>query len=222
MPAGDSRKNKTGQAADGRALLLKPSTAEKILALLARFDLEPDPVQFDRFTRGGKVFFRYKVPPGTPAGAGGGGGSAGCIPWTPVFTNDAGQDYVRFELGLLNQTAAGNWNTPLAIGPTDTKWPVLDVTASNGIITGYDIALDSAPPTADTVQEDTPPDSFKIVLGVIDSLSACMAVSQNLEASAIELFRKSKSPVTVGEEPFTRVWRWKVNQNSVGEYAYVT
>ena len=77
-------------------------------------------------------------------------------------------------------------------------------------------------PKSLSAREDTPPDSFKIVLGVIDSLSACMAVSQNLEASAIELFRKSKSPVTVGEEPFTRVWRWKVNQNSVGEYAYVT
>jgi hypothetical protein len=145
-----------------------------------------------------------------------------CIPWRPTFTVSGGDNYVTFSLGLLNQIAAGNWNTPLAIGPTDTKWPVLEVTASNGIITGYDIALDSAPPTADTVQEDTPPDSFKIVLGVIDSLSACMALSENIEASAIELFRKSKSPVTVGEEPFTRVWRWKVNQNSVGEYAYVT
>jgi hypothetical protein len=221
MPAGDSKKNQQGKAAGGRALLLRPSTAEKILALLERVDLEPDPQQFDRFTRGGKVFFRYKAPPDAVPGSGGGGGS-GCIPWDPVFTNVAGQDYVRFELGLLNQTAAGNWNTPLAIGPTDTKWPVLDVTASNGIITGFDIALDSSPPTSDTVQEDTPPDSFKIVLGVIDSLSACMAVTQNLEASAIELFRKSKSPVTVGEEPFTRVWRWKVNQNTVGEYAYVT
>lgn len=147
---------------------------------------------------------------------------AKCIPWSASFTKSEGQDYVRFELGLLNQTAASNWNTPLAIGPTDTKWPVLDVTASNGIITGFEIALDASPPTSDTVQEDTPPDSFKIVLGVIDSLSACMAVSQNLEASAIELFRKSKSPIAVGEEPFTRIWRWKVNQNTVGEYAYVT
>jgi hypothetical protein len=222
MPAGDSRKNKTGQAADGRALLLKPSTAEKLLALLERFDLEPDPVQFDRFTRGGKVFFRYKVPPGAVPGGGGGASAGGCIPWKPVFTNVDGQDFVRFELGLLNQLAAGNWNTPLEIGATETVWPVLDVTASNGIITGFDLALDTATPTADTVQEDTPPDSFKIVLGVIDSLSPCMAVTQNLEASAIELFRKSKTPVSVGEEPFTRVWRWKVNQNSVGEYAFVT
>ncbi len=222
MPAGDSTKNQKGRAADGRALLLSPTTAEKILALLERFDLEPDPQQFDRFTRAGKVFFRYKAPPAGESGRGGGGGSAGCIPWTPVFTNVAGQDYVRFELGLLNQVAAGNWNTPLAIGAADVKWPVLDVTASNGQITGFDIALDASPPAEDTVQDNTPPDSFKIVLGVIDSLVACMAVDENLEATATEVFRKSRTAPGTGEEPFTRVWRWKVNANTTGDYPYIT
>ena len=57
---------------------------------------------------------------------------------------------------------------------------------------------------------------------LIDSLSACMAVSENLEASGIEVFRKSRAPVTIGEEPFTRVWRWKVNANTAGEYPYIT
>jgi hypothetical protein len=219
---GKREHEKPKQPPSGKAFLLSPDKAARLSALLDRFDIEPDPTQFQKYTRGGKVFFRYRDSAGPAAAGGGGGAAGGCIPWSATFTNVAGQDYVRFELGLLNQTAAGNWNTPLAIGPTDTKWPVLDVTASNGVITGYDIALDASPPTSDTVQEDTPPDTFKIVLGVIDSLSACMAVSQNLEASAIELFRKSKTPVAVGEEPFTRVWRWKVNQNTVGEYAYVT
>lgn len=206
----------------GKALLLSPEKAARIVALLERFDIEPDPTQFQKYTRAGKVFFRYRGGDPTETRGGGGGGAAGCIPWDPTFTNVAGQDYVTFSLGLLNQVSASNWNTPLALGATDTVWPVLDVTASNGVITGYDIVLDATPPTADTVQDDTPPDSFKIVLGVIDSLSACMAVNENLEASAIEVFRKSRTPPSIGHEPFTRVWRWKVNANTAGEYPYIT
>lgn len=213
---------RTQQPPSGKAFFLSPDKAARLSALLDRFDIEPDPTQFQKYTRGGKVFFRYRDTAAPDSRGGAGGTAAGCTPWAATFTNVAAQDYVTFSLGLLNQTAAGNWNTPLALGPTDTVWPVLDVTASNGIITGYDIALDVTPPAADTVQDDTPPDSFKIVLGVIDSLSACMAVSQHLEASAIEVFRKSRTPPTIGEEPFTRVWRWKVNANTAGEYPYIT
>lgn len=219
---GKSDHDQPKQPPQGKAFFLSPEKAARLMALLDRFDVEPDPTQFQKYTRGGKVFFRYRGGDTRETRGGGGGAAAGCIPWDPTFTNVAGQDYVTFSLGLLNQVSAGNWDTPLALGPTDTVWPVLDVTASNGVITGYDIALDATPPSADTVQDDTPPDSFKIVLGVIDSLSACMAVAENLEASAIEVFRKSRTPPTIGEEPFTRVWRWKVNANTAGEYPYIT
>lgn len=73
MPAGDSRNNQKGKASAGRALLLRPSTAEKLLAVLERLDLEPDPQQFDRFTRSGKVFFRYRQTASADASRGGGG-----------------------------------------------------------------------------------------------------------------------------------------------------
>lgn len=160
--------------------------------------------------------------PTANVGRGRNGGGSRCIPWRPVFTKVSSVNYVTFSLGLLNQVAAGNWDTPLSIGATETKWPVLNVTASNGLITGVTIALDAAPPSADTVQENTPPDSFKIVLGVIDSLSACMAVAENLEAVATEVFRKSRGSPGTGEEPFTRIWRWKVSQNTSGDYPYIT
>jgi len=211
------------QPPSGRAFLLTPDKAARLAALIDRFDIEPDPTQFQKYTRGGKVFFRYRDPgPSDSRGGGGGAAAAGCTAWEPTFTESAGVHYVTFSLGLLNQVAAGNWNTPLVIGAADTKWPVLDVTASNGVITGFDIALDAAPPTADTVQEDTPPDSFKIVLGVIDSLSACMALTEHLEAVATEVFRKSRTLPATGEEPFTRIWRWKISSNSSGDYPYVT
>jgi len=208
----------------GRALLLSPDKAARIAALLERFDIEPDPTQFQKYTRAGKVFFRYREPGKTESRGGGGGGTAaaGCTPWDPTFTEVSGTHYVTFKLGLVNQVAASNWDTPLVIGAADTKWPVVNVTASNGVITGCTIALDASPPSADTVQENTPPDSFKIVLGVIDSLSACMTLTENVEAIATEVFRKTRTAPGTGEEPFTRVWRWKVSRNVSGDYPYIT
>lgn len=146
----------------------------------------------------------------------------GCVAWKPTFSESESIHYVTFRLGLLNQIAAGNWNTPISLAADATKWVVLDVTASNGQITGFDIALDDATPTADQIAENYPPDSFKIVLGVIDSLRATMAACENLEASAIEVFRQSRNPPAAGAEPFTRWWRWKVNQNTEGEYPFIT
>lgn len=210
------------QPPTGRALLLSPDKAARLAALLERFDIEPDPTQFQKYTRAGKVFFRYRDQGKTESRGGGGTARAGCTPWDPTFTEAGGVHYVSFALGLVNQVAAVNWDTPLTIGAADTKWPVLNVTASNGVITGCTLALDASPPAADTVQENTPPASFKIVLGVIDSLSACMTLTENLEASAIEVFRKSRTAPGSGEEPFTRIWRWKVNQNTAGEYPYIT
>ncbi len=149
-------------------------------------------------------------------------GGHGCTPWKPVFTEVSGSNYVTFNLGVVNQVVPGNWDAALAIGPTDTKWVTLTVASSNGEITSVTTSLEAAPPANDTLQQDTPPASFKIVLGVIIDLSPCMIVDENLEASAIEVFRESRNPPSEGEEPFTRWWRWKVNQNTAGEYPYVT
>lgn len=151
-----------------------------------------------------------------------GGATGGCIPWKPKFTVVSGTNYVSFNLGLLNQIAADNWNTAQVIDPEATVWPTLDVTASNGKITGYTIDLETAPPTEDQQNDNTPPSSFKIVLGVIESLTPCMVVTENLEAIGTEVFRKSKTPTNPGDEPFTRVWRWKVNANTSGDYPYIT
>lgn len=154
--------------------------------------------------------------------AGGRGGvtssGARCIPWKPSFT-DTG---VTFNLGLLNQMAATNWDAEIAMAPDVTRWPVLNVNTSNGAITGFTIALDTATPTTDQIAADTPPSSFKIVLGVIMNRTPCMVVDQNLEAIAVEQFRESRTPPSIGEEPFKRWWRWKVQQNTDGDYPYVT
>jgi hypothetical protein len=212
------------QPPSGGLIFLAPEKVAQIQALLDRFDIQPDPTQFQRYTRGGKVFFRYRGGEVATAGGGvgGGEGSSGCTPWKPVFSEDAGTHYVRFQLGLLNQLVADNWDTPQAIGASAVKWPVLSVTASNGRITGYQIDLDDNPPDEDNIEEATPPATFKIVLGVIDSLQATMAVCTNLEAQAAEVFRESRNPPVEGAEPFSRWWRWTCNQWQEGSYPYIS
>jgi hypothetical protein len=163
-----------------------------------------------------------RLPQGLRGFGLGGGGSSRCIAWKPTFREDSGTHYVKFRLGLLNQIAAENWNDEFEIAADATKWPVLNVTASNGQITGCEITLETSPPDQDQIAEDFPPDEFKIVLGVIDSLVATMAACENFEASAIEVFRQSRTPPAAGAEPFTRWWRWKVNQNTAGEYPFIT
>lgn len=150
------------------------------------------------------------------------GGGGGCIAWKPTFRTGEETSYVRFRLGLLNQLAADNWNDELEIAADATKWIVLNVTASNGKITGYEIALDDATPTENQEAENYPPDSFKIVLGVIDSLKATMAVCENLTLFGSVTRVESRTPPATGAEPFTRWWQWTCYQQTEGEYPFIT
>jgi len=75
----------------GRALLLSPEKAARLSALLERFDIEPDPTQFQKYTRGGKVFFRYREPGRDPSR--GGGGADYAHPFK-MLTAGTGEDLV--------------------------------------------------------------------------------------------------------------------------------
>jgi hypothetical protein len=165
---------------------------------------------------------RDRVPQALGRKGGGGGASGGCTPWKPRFSTSGETHYVRFDLGLLDQMAATNWDAEQAIDAGATKWPTLLVSASEGGISSFSISLEDTTPTTTETQENTPPGSFKIVLGVIHELQAEMAVCENLEAVAVELMRISKATPAAGEEPFTRVWKWAVYQQASGIYPYVT
>jgi hypothetical protein len=131
-------------------------------------------------------------------------------PWKPVFYSD-GALKVKFNLGTVNGVPPTNWDTGQAIGATDTKFPVLNVTTSSGSVTGATISLDASAPTADTIAQDTPPSSFKICLGMIKNKKHYMIYVTNLEIVAEEVFKESVSPASPGDEPYRRWWRWNVN-----------
>lgn len=143
-----------------------------------------------------------------------GGGSSTIDPWQPEFFN-TGEDPVvykcRFNLGTVNNVAAGNWNDEFTLPSDDTiKFVVITITTGSGQVTGVSISIDTAPPTADVIAKDTPPVTHKIVLGAIGKSSAKMIVRTNLVILGTEVFRETRTAPATGQEPFSRWWRWSV------------
>lgn len=140
-------------------------------------------------------------------------GGASYTPWKPTFSKTGIDPSIvykcRFNLGTLNNVCASNWDTDHTL-PSDgsVKFVMLQVTTASGSVTGLEIQLSSTAPASDTVLESTPPPVFKILLGVVDKSTAKMIVFDNLNASASEVFRQSRTTTTPGEEPFSRFWRW--------------
>ncbi len=142
------------------------------------------------------------------------GGSTGYIPWKPTFitggTSTAPTYKAVFNLGTVNDVVANNWNDEFALPSALNvfRFVVLTITTGSGKVTRVRISLDSAAPTDDTIAKNTPPVTFKIVLGAIGRNSAKMIVNTNISRVATEVWRASKDSPSEGEEIFDRYWRW--------------
>lgn len=136
-------------------------------------------------------------------------------PWEPTFTpsNVAGQWKVKFNLGTINGVVPTNWNDIHDLGNVDDifKFVILTIITSSGAVSSCTISIAaSAPATPDPVEEDSPPTSFTVVLGVVGANKAHMIWKTNLNAVGAVVFVTSISPA-VGGEPFVRWWRWNVS-----------
>lgn len=147
--------------------------------------------------------------------AGGSGGAvASYIPWEPNFftagTTTTPIYKCRFNLGTVNDVPASNWNDEhvLSMAADAFSFVVLTITTGSGKVTTVNLSVDTAAPVEDSIASGTPPVTFKIVLGAIGRSTAKMIVNKNIELSATEVFRESKTAPATGQEPFTRWWRW--------------
>lgn len=152
-----------------------------------------------------KMFWRSDVSFGH-------GGSAGYVPWKPNFftTNAGGVVYkVRFNLGTVNNVAPENWDQEHTLSNNNKRFVTLTIDSIDGKVNNLNISLETTPLTQDIIAKDTPPAQHKILLGVIDQTSGQMIEDSNLNAVGVEVFRESKGSTTVGQEPFSRWWRWQ-------------
>lgn len=149
---------------------------------------------------------------------GAGSGSDECLPWEATIRNkgdsDAPEWVVTFNPGTVNQVVPGNWNTEFPLPEFGTRWPTVTVTTSFGRVTGVSLSVDASPPTGDSVAKDTPPTSFKIILGVIHNHIALMTATANINATGEVVFTESRTPPNPGEEPFSRWYRWAITFDS--------
>jgi len=132
------------------------------------------------------------------------------IPWDPNFFREGDVYKVRFNLGTDNNVAADNWDDEHTLADSDAlHFVILEVTTSDGKITGLEITLASTPLDEDYVTMDTPPSFHKVLLGVISKNAGSMIVTTNISEAAVEVYRESKVSPAVGAEPFSRYWRWQ-------------
>ena len=131
-------------------------------------------------------------------------------PWQASVIFEDNKFKVRFNLGTINNVCASNWDTKFDL-PTDNavRYAILTITSANGKITAVVISLSTTPMNEDFVTKDTPPPSYKILLGVVSEQQQVMIEDTNLNAVAVEVFRESKVSTAVGSEPFSRYWRWQ-------------
>lgn len=160
---------------------------------------------------GGQLLYLKK-----PTGA---SSSAPRQPWQPAFFTEESVNKCRFNLGTVNNIPAANWDAAFTLPSDDsTKFVIVTVTTASGKVTGIALSVDTSAPAEDSIAKDTPPTTFKIVLGAIGKSSAKMIVTTNLEAVATEVFREPKAAITAGAEPFSRWWRWTLGTLELGYY----
>ena len=135
------------------------------------------------------------------------------IPWKPAFfVNAENEESFRVNIGTVNGILASNWNetfdTPTA---GNVEFLVMTLTAASGEITGALLSLDVSAPTTENITADTPPTSHAFVIAAIGYRSHSPVWTTNLNATAVEAYRATKTGTPVGDEPFTRYWRWEVS-----------
>jgi len=136
-------------------------------------------------------------------------------PWTPIIAYEDGGWKAYLNFGTVNGVGASNWENKFSItaGSSPPKYyPLLTITSSLGQITGVVISMPTTNEvTTDYVTKDTPPTTFKILLGVFDFQVKRMIVTQNLQLTPTEVFKESKASPAVGSEPYSRYYRWGID-----------
>ena len=141
--------------------------------------------------------------------------SATCTPWKATITNTGTVGTpvwkVSFAFGTLNSVAPNNWDSLFTIDGTSAYWPTLTVTTSDGDVTDVTLSMETSPQSSDDVSSGAPPTSFKVTLGIVAALTPCMGYTENLTATATEIFKKSRASISFdGQEPFERFFRWGI------------
>lgn len=147
----------------------------------------------------------------TPPASGGGGGMTQVFPFDVISAGTAGY---AVQPGTINGLLPSNYTITQMLGPTNTYYLTLSVTASSGQITGATLSFAASAPAAVPVNMGQPPTSFDYLLGVvIDQVWFRTIGPGSLSAGGNEVFRTDKSSPAPGTLPYDIWYTWLIGIN---------
>ena len=133
------------------------------------------------------------------------------IPWKPVFFIDQNDvEKFRVNIGTINGILPSNWNATFTTPTSSVEFLLLTLTTASGEITGATLSLNASAPSTENITIDTPPTSHEFVIAAIGNRTHSPVWTGNLFATTVEAYRASKTGTGVGDEPFSRYWRWQI------------
>lgn len=132
------------------------------------------------------------------------------VPNIPFTVTMAGTT-VSVANGTLNGLIPTNISSTFSAVAGATRYLVLNVTATDGVITGSTLSLDSSAPAAYGTRLGFPPNTFSIPLYVIISLVPYRLIGQgSLNATSVEAFRVQKVMTTPDMLPYDSYYTWQL------------
>ena len=138
------------------------------------------------------------------------------LAWEPLFTEQSGALYVKFNPGLVNNFLPVNISESFVLPKTGKVYFSLDVTSNYSgaefSLSSVKISVSNQAPSQFKAQKGTPPDKISICLGLYDEGQYFMFYKQNISLFSQLLFTTEKEggPASVGEDPFDKWWGWVI------------
>lgn len=155
----------------------------------------------------------------------GGGVTTDLKPWQMIELTGEGEPDAqgkysnysfRVHPGTINNilpanTFAGDGLVKFTIQADGIKYLILDVATDGTKVTTATLKVESTLPTdAPPVGDGIAPSKIVIPLGIIQNNSPIALRSSVLTASPVVAGSKPKAPTSPNDEPFLRLWMWKV------------
>lgn len=135
---------------------------------------------------------------------------AGIRPFAMSITPSGATRTITFRAGTINAMLPSNYLTGVTVPQSGTRYIVLDVTVSSGVVTAAALAADSSAPPAITPMAGEPPTSFKILIGLCIDAVLFQIWLGNIQALPVPAFSLQKVTPVAGQVPYDVYYTWEL------------
>lgn len=140
-----------------------------------------------------------------------GAGTSTTVQNYPFLPTIAGTS-ATIAYGTLNGSAPTNIGSSFTFPAFGTRYFVLSVTASSGVVSSSFLSVDSSPPAGVGTSLGFPPNTFKVLLYVSVNQRLFRTIGPgSLQAVPLEVFRVQKVITTPDMLPYDSYYTWSVS-----------